>query len=169
MKFLSKKFLPWLWLLKTAVEHGPATACTFLAFISDTVKSPKHHQQTTDDGKQHRRWERRSEEKGGGWRIDRGSEWIQILLNLGSESWQHGNQSWQLCITSQNRQCWLSCFPRGLEKLLGMPKGEKKAFAVTSPPSLDLNANIKVSLWIWNFMAVSRCRAVGETRLCTLA
>lgn len=35
--------------------------------------------------------------------------------------------------------------------------------------SLDLNANVKVSLWIWNFMAVSRCRAAGETRLCTLA
>lgn len=48
-------------------------------------------------------------------------------------------------------------------------RGGKKAFAVTSPRSLDLNANIKVSLWIWNFMAVSRCGAVGETRLCTLA
>lgn len=49
----------------------------------------------------------------------------------------------------------------------GKAAGNAKGGKSVCSDSLDLNANSKVSLWIWNFMAVSRCRAAGETRRCT--
>lgn len=47
----------------------------------------------------------------------------------------------------------------------GKAAGNAKGGKSVCSDSLDLNANIKVSLWIWNF----RCRAAGETRRCTFA
>ena len=155
--FALNKFLPWLWLLQTTAEHSPATACTFLAFISEAVeiqtsahaKTPQADREQWPTALRYFQWvmgawaepywereETRRTDRFGGWRPSR-----------------HGNQSWQLLIIPEGRHYGLLLLFHNQEKPLRSRRGENVCREILWIPQrpLYLNANIKVCSGLCGF------------------